>query len=233
MRTTAAYVLEVGDEVTIQVWGFDDLKKTAYIDNSGEITFPMVGPLKVAGQSLPKARELLTARLKKYIVDPQVEFTTTTGRQQVYVFGEVSNPGIVTYRRPLTVLEAITKVGWFTLAANRKNVALVRKAENKHYVYTVNTGELFQDGSKVPEIYLQAGDLVYVSPRGIIQFERFLAHLQTIAQTFLTIEQAVVLWPQFINAIEGKMPTTGLAISTSTGGTSSTTSSSSSGSSSK
>lgn len=223
IRPMAPYVLEAGDEVSIKVWGFDDLQRSSVaINNSGEIYFPLVGRVKLAGQTVPKAQEILTARLKEYIVDPQVDFTTSTNRQQVFVFGEVNNPGAISYRRPFMVLEAIARAGWFNRDANRKKVLLIRIADNKYNVFAVNTGDLFQNGSKVQELYLQGGDLVYVSAMGIVKLERFLQHIQTLAQPFLTIEQAVVLWPQFIDALQGKTISTGLAISTQTG--SSTTS---------
>jgi polysaccharide export outer membrane protein len=224
VRTMAPYIMEVGDEVSVKVWGFDDLTKTATIDNSGEINLPLLGNLKLAGQTMPRAREMIATRLKKYIIDPQVDVTSSVSRQQVYVFGEVTTPGSISYRRPLMVLEAISRAGWFNRDANRQTVLLVRRSADKFHVFSVDTAGLFQDGSKIPEVYLQSGDLVYVSPRGIVQLERFLTHLQTIAQPFLTIEQAVVLWPQFIDALRGKTPTTGLAIGVGGTTTTSTTS---------
>ena len=218
-RITTPYIMEVGDELSITVWGFDDLKRTAvYVDNSGEITFPMAGRIKIAGQTLPKAQEIIAARLKKYIVDPQVEVSVTTStRMQVLVVGEVSSPGVITFRRPLTIPEAITKAGWYTTAANQSRVVLIRRANNKHYVFAVDTGDMYKDGNKIQQVYLQAGDLVYAPPKGVVQLERFLQHIQTLAQPFLTVEQAVVLWPQFIDALTGRVvTTTGLAISTTT-----------------
>jgi len=224
VRTGPHYVLDVGDEVTIKVWGFDDLQKTAYLDNAGEITFPLLGRLKLAGQTVPKAREMLTTGLKKYIVDPQVDFTTSTGRHQVYVFGEVNNPGMYVYRRPLMVLEAIARAGWFNRDANRQTIVLVRQAQGKYHVVSVATGDMFKHGSKIQEVYLQSGDLLYVSPMGIVKLERMLQHLSALAQPFLTLEQAVVLWPQFVDALEGRRAGTGLSISTPTSSSTSSTS---------
>lgn len=230
-RITTPYIMEVGDELTIQVYGFDDLKRTSvYVDNSGEITFPFTGRIKIAGQTLAKSQEMMAARLKKYIVDPQVEINVTTSqRMQIIVVGEVKTPGVFTFRRPLTIPEAITKAGWFTAEANQSKVLLIRRANNKHYVFAVDTGVMYKDASTIQAIYVQAGDVVYVAPYGIVKLERFLMHIQTLAQPFLTVEQAVVLWPQFINALTGKTATnTGLSISTTPTGTTSSSSSSSS-----
>jgi polysaccharide biosynthesis/export protein len=219
------YVLEIGDQVNIRIWGFDELeRKAVVINNSGEIYYPLVGRVKVAGQTVPKAQEMIVTALKKYIIDPQVEFTSSTNRQQVFVFGEVNSPTMVSYTRPTPVAEAIARAGWFNRDANRKNVVVVRKADDKYHVFSVNIGDVFKDGSKMQEFYLQGGDLVYVAPMGIVKLERFLQHFQNIAQTFLTIEQAVVLWPQFTDALTGKTSTSGLAISTPAPPTSTSTS---------
>jgi polysaccharide biosynthesis/export protein len=215
VQSMEPYVLEIGDQVNIRIWGFDELeRKTVTINNSGEIYFPLVGPVKIAGQTVPKARELMVAALKSYIVEPQVEFTTSTNRQQVFVFGEVNSPTMVSYNRPTLVAEAIARAGWFNRDANRKSVVVVRKANNKYNVYSVNVGDVFQDGSKMSEFYLQGGDMVYVAPMGIVKLERFLQHIQNLAQPFLTVEQAVVLWPQFIDALTGKTSGSSLAIAT-------------------
>jgi protein involved in polysaccharide export with SLBB domain len=215
VKPMAPYVLEIGDEVSIRIWGFDELKRNSVmINNSGEIYFPLIGSVKLAGKTVPEAKKIMVAALKEYIVDPQVELTTSTNRQQVFIFGEVNHPSTISYRRPLLVVEAIAKAGWFNLDANRKTVLVVRKADNKFHVFSVNVGDLFQNGSRVPEFYLQGGDLVYVFPSGIVKLERFLQHIQTMAQPFLTVEQAVVLWPQFVDALRGKTTAPGLAIGT-------------------
>ncbi len=114
VRTTKPYILDVGDEVNIKVWGFDEFQKTATIENSGEISYPLLGRMQLAGKTLPQAQEMLTAGLKKYLVDPQVDVTSTTGRHQVFVLGEVTTAGAITYTRPLKVMEAIAKAGWFS-----------------------------------------------------------------------------------------------------------------------
>jgi protein involved in polysaccharide export with SLBB domain len=224
-RITTPYVLEVGDEVTIQVWGFDDLKRSSlYIDTSGEITFPMVGRVKIAGQTVPKAEGMIATGLKKYIIDPQVDINVNTSqRLQILVCGEVNQAGVITFRRPFTVQEAVGKAGWFNLSANQSKVILIRRANDKYNVFAVPFGDTLQDGQKIQQFYLQAGDIVYVPPTGIVKLERFLQHISTLAQPFLTVEQAVVLWPQFVDAIEGKGVSTGLAISTPTTSTTSTT----------
>ena len=212
VRTSPPYVLDIGDEVTIKVTDFDEFSKTALIDNSGEIFLPYVGRLKIAGKTVPQARELLTARLKKYIINPQVDVASDASRQRVYVMGEVKSPGVINYRRPLTVMEGLAQAKWFTEKANRSKVLLVRRADNRFHVFRVDPATAFQDGSVAPHAYLQAGDLLYVPPKVIDNVTRFMRNLQTILATVLTAEQIVVLWPSFRDALTGGGA--GLSIST-------------------
>ncbi|MFZ5447737.1 MAG: polysaccharide biosynthesis/export family protein [Thermodesulfobacteriota bacterium] len=214
-RTTQPYVLDVGDEVTIKVWGFDDLQKTTIINSSGDIYYPMLGRLQLAGKTIPQAQEMLTAKLQRYVVDPQVDVTSTTGRFEVFVLGEVTTPGRYTYTRPLRVMEAIGRAGWFNEHANKSNVLLVRRAKDRFNVYQINANAVLKDESPAPQSYLlQPGDLVIVPPTAMRDIARFMNNIQAILQPFMTIEQMVVLWPAFRNAVE--TGGAGLSISTTT-----------------
>jgi protein involved in polysaccharide export with SLBB domain len=214
VRTSAPYVLDAGDEVTIRVWGysFDEVQRSAVINNSGEIYFPMLGPVKLAGKTVPAARETIAAGLKKYYVDPQVELSTTASRQQVHVLGEVNNPGTFSFRRPLLLYEALAKARWFNLSANRQRVLLVRRANDQYQVFSVNTGDVFKDGTKAPSFYLQSGDIVYAMPTNITNMERFMQKIQNIMQPLLSLEQIIILGPQFVNAVKGKLILTPIAV---------------------
>jgi polysaccharide biosynthesis/export protein len=231
VRATKPYVLEVGDEVVVTVWGYDDLKKTVIIGASGEIFYPMAGRLQLAGKSVPQAREMITAKLKQYYVDPQVDIVaSTTGRQTIYVIGEVNTPTTISYTRPLLVTEAIAKASWFNQYANKSKVLLVRRADDQFHVYEINAGGALKDGSKAPPVFCQAGDIIYVPPTAISNLARFMANIQAILQPFMTLEQMIVLWPSLKSAFSNT-ETTGLSIgtsnTTSTSTTTSTTSTSS------
>jgi len=226
VRTTKPYVLDVGDEVVITVWGFDDLKKTVAINASGDIYYPLLGRLPLAGKTLPQVQEMFTARLKKYLKDPQVDITSSAVRHQIYVMGEVNSPATISYTRPLLVTEAIAKASWFNTSANQSKVVLVRRSDDQFHVYEINAGAALKDGSKAPPVYCQAGDIIYVPPTVITNIARFMSNIQAIMQPFMTAEQMIVLWPSLRNAIKG---TTNSTLSISTPSSSSTSTSTTSG----
>ncbi len=84
----------------------------------------------------------------------------------VMVFGQVRNPGIITYSKGLTVLRAILKAGNFTEGAARSRVQVKRKTDGKVVTLKVNINLIIEDGDQSADLLLQPGDIVYV-PRSI------------------------------------------------------------------
>lgn len=216
VRTTSPYILDVGDEVNIKVWGFDDLQKTSTINSSGDIYYPLLGRLQLAGKTIPQVQEMLTAKLTKYVVSPQVDVISAAGRHEIFVLGEVTTPGRITYTRPLRVMEALGRAGWFSQNANKSKVLLVRRVKDRFNIYQIDANAVLKDGSAAPQGYLQAGDLVIVPPTTLYNIAKFMNNIQNIIQPLMSIEQMVVLWPAFTSALQGTG--SGLSISTSSGG---------------
>ncbi len=226
IQTLDPYMLDVGDEITIRVWGYDDMERKASINSSGDIYYPLLGRVTLAGRTIPDAQGYLTEQLRKYFIDPQVELISSTSRQQFYVFGEVNNPGSFSFQRPIILVEGIAKAGWFKQEANTDRVLLFRRSNNQYQVYGINFAGLLPNQNGQKDQYLQSGDLVYVIPNKITKFERVLSHIQSILSAFVSIESSALLWPQMIDAITGKSDSS-TDVSISPGGTSSSSSSNS------
>jgi len=84
----------------------------------------------------------------------------------VLVFGQVRNPGIITYSKGLTVLRAILKAGNFTEGAAKSRVQVKRRTNGKLVTLKVNINLIIEDGDQSADLLLQPGDIVYV-PRSI------------------------------------------------------------------
>ena len=69
----ASYRLNVGDLVSIQVYGEADLSLETRIGDTGTISYPLLGELTLAGLTVNEAEGLITTGLKgPYLVDPAV-----------------------------------------------------------------------------------------------------------------------------------------------------------------
>jgi polysaccharide export outer membrane protein len=131
------------------------------IDSAGEIDFPVIGKIKIAGLSPEEVRVLLRQRLVDYLKDPIINirlqnFTVT-------VLGEVNNPGTypVSGER-ITVLEALGLAGDLTIKGIRENVMVIRDFDGtKVYTRIDLTKKEVLDS---PVYYLTQNDVVYVEP---------------------------------------------------------------------
>jgi polysaccharide export outer membrane protein len=131
------------------------------VDANGTIDFPVLGPLPVAGLTLPQVKDTLQGCLKTYLNEAVV--TVRFMNFRITVLGEVNQPGTYTLSSPrVTLLEAIGRAGDLSPYANRTNILHIRE-QNGQRIYTrinLQSGELFSS----PVYYLQQNDIIYIEP---------------------------------------------------------------------
>ncbi len=87
------------------------------VKSNGEISFPVLGAIKVEGLTTKVIRDTLISRLKPYLVDASVNVRVVNFK--ISVLGEVYQPGtIVLQEEQVTILEALSYVGDLTSYAN-------------------------------------------------------------------------------------------------------------------
>jgi len=140
----------------------DPLRRQTYlIDKNGEIDYPVLGKLKLAGLTRKEAIDMMKSRLKEYIVDPGVNIQIANFK--ITVLGEVSHPGTYSLENErITILEALGLAGDLTINGVRNNVLVIREVtENKKFYRVDLTSERVMDS---PVYYLKQNDVVYVEP---------------------------------------------------------------------
>ena len=141
--------------------GMGGSEKTYLVDEEGNIEFPVLGKIKLAGLTRNEAIQYMKGMLSNEIIDPGVSIAITNYR--ITVLGEVGSPG--TYpleNEKVTILEALGMAGDLTINGLRDNVLVVREENGKRNFYRVNllTDEIFTS----PVYYLAQNDVVYVEP---------------------------------------------------------------------
>lgn len=135
--------------------------QTYIIDNEGNITFPMLGTIHLAGLSIEDATALLTEKVREDVTDAIVRLELLNFN--INVLGEVKAPGRYKIsNRKITVLDALAMAGDMTEFGVRENVTVIRE-ENGKLVYhhmNLNSSEIFTS----PYYYMQQNDVVYVAP---------------------------------------------------------------------
>lgn len=133
------------------------------VDADGEISFPYIGRVRVAGLSEADASDLLGKLLTPHIRDPQVTVRIQSFRsRRAYVEGEVRTPGSQIFTDvPMTLNEAINRAGGMTAAGNQAAVTLIRDGQSVQ-IDLPRMREAGYDGNSIP---LKNGDTIRVANR--------------------------------------------------------------------
>ena len=134
------------------------------VDSKGQIDFPVLGQLKIAGMTREEVARLIKERLisQNLIKDPVV--TVEYANLGFNVMGEVNKPGRYQFNRDhVTLLDALSMAGDLTIQGERETVMVIRENGDTRTAYRVN----LKSGSDLlasPVYYLQQNDVVYVEP---------------------------------------------------------------------
>lgn len=134
------------------------------IDSKGDIDFPVVGKIRVAGMT----REEVETTIKRILVDNKLlndaVVTCEVLNQYVNVLGDVKNPGrILIEKDNLTIIEAIAKCGDLNITGERQSVMVIRQEGGEQKVYRVDLSNA-QNVYSSPVYYLLPNDVIYVNP---------------------------------------------------------------------
>ena len=134
------------------------------VDNNGDIDFPMLGKIHVAGKTQSAIQEEIASMIHpRYITEkPNVELRFQNFH--VYTLGEVKSPGMIkAVNGRLNLLEALALSGDLTIQGRRDNVMIVRtNADGSRSVQRVNLGD--KNLIVSPNFNLQQNDIIYVEP---------------------------------------------------------------------
>jgi polysaccharide export outer membrane protein len=162
-----------------------------WVDEAGEIQYPTIGRLEVAGMTRYELREYLQDYLKSngYIQDPIV--TVDFYNAKFSVLGEVTRPGqfAMTTDR-VSVFDAIAMAGDLTIFGERDKVRVIRDENGKQNVVTLDLTK--PEVVSSPYFYLRQNDVVYVEPNKSKASNRDVSTLYTFGVSFVSLMVNVV-----------------------------------------
>jgi polysaccharide export outer membrane protein len=162
------YLLSPNDSINIKVFQEDDLATTARIGADGTVSMPLIGQVKVAGQTThDAARQIARLLDARFIVNPQVRVGVTTfARRRFTILGQVTKAGAYNMQsqESIDLLEAIGMAGGYTRMANQGKIIIKRREGGRDVTFEVNGKEL-AGGKSNKNVRIQAGDTVTVSER--------------------------------------------------------------------
>lgn len=161
--SSSPFAVNYGDVLEISVWGNDDMARRAVVRADGNISYPFVGDIKVAGLTVPQITATLTKQLEEYIPNAQVTVSLYESRSNVvYVVGKVQRPGAFPIYGPMSPVQALAMSGGITPFAKPGGIYIVRILQDgtqKSYPYNYND---VASGKTDQGILLQPGDTIVV-----------------------------------------------------------------------
>jgi len=91
-----SYILGPGDQIAIEVLGYEEFTGSRVVLPDGALSIPLVGSIRATGKTTDELTSELSSRLNEYLVNPVVNVSLTVLRPIVInVAGDVYRPGPV------------------------------------------------------------------------------------------------------------------------------------------
>lgn len=159
------YPLGAGDVVRIQIFQSPDMTTEARISETGELSFPLIGAIRVGGLTPGEAERLIAARLKDggFMQRAQVTLNVTQYRsQQVSVLGSVGRPGRFPLEQRGTRLTEMLATAGGILPSGADTLILIRREGGKTTRMEIDLPSLYLNGQTERDIEVRGGDSIYV-----------------------------------------------------------------------
>ncbi|MBQ9192498.1 MAG: polysaccharide biosynthesis/export family protein [Bacteroidales bacterium] len=137
---------------------------TGYVvDNSGDINFPSLGSIHVAGLNRWELQDLIKDKLSDNGLLRDAVVTVEFLNFKVSVLGEVTAPGTYSVTGDkITILQALALARDLTIYGQREDIQVIREQNGRRQIYKMDLTR--SDIFNSPAYYLQQNDVVYVTP---------------------------------------------------------------------
>lgn len=165
-----SYRLGAGDLLVLVLSGDVELVHNLEVTRDGFILIPQVGQLYVSSLSMTQVKSMLRQRLgASYsgIRSGTTQFDVTLARlrtNQVYVIGEVVQPGAYQLASVATVLNALYAAGGPTERGGMRAVRVERQGKT---IATFDLYDYLLRGNTAADVTLEMGDVVFVPVHGV------------------------------------------------------------------
>ncbi len=166
------YQIGPGDALDVFVYLAPELSTTNLpVRPDGRISLPLVPDLVAAGRSPTQLATDITARLKRYVVDPNVTVMVRSfvgaPSHQVRILGEATQPRTLPYREGMTVVDAVLEARGLTRFAAGNRAEIIRRGASGEppRVLRVRLDDLMRGGDLSQDVPLRPGDTIVI-PQG-------------------------------------------------------------------
>jgi polysaccharide biosynthesis/export protein len=168
---TNEYRLGSGDVVRISVFQNPDLTLETRITEAGLVSYPLLGSVRLGGQTVTSAERLIADGLRNgnFVKSPQVTLVVMQVRgNQASVLGQVNRPG----RFPLEVadmrLSDLLAMAGGTANAGADVVVITGTRDGKPFRQELDLPSLFAPGGASKDMFILNGDTIWVDRQPIV-----------------------------------------------------------------
>jgi len=159
------YRLGGGDVLRITVYQNPDLTLETRVTEAGIVSYPLLGNLRLGGQTVTAAEKQIADGLRNgnFVKQPQVSIVVTQVRgNQASVLGMVNRPG----RYPIEVagmrLSDLLATAGGTAVGGADTLVITGLREGRPFRTEIDLPTLFADSNRSKDILIQNGDTVWV-----------------------------------------------------------------------
>lgn len=190
------YVLGAGDVIKVTVFQSPELGAETRIPESGMVSLPLLGQVKLGGLTISEAERTIADGLLagKFLKQPQVSILVTQLRgSQASVLGSAVRPGRYSLELANTRLSDLMALAGGIAPDGSDMLTVVGTRDGKPFRTQIDFRTLFRGGGASQDIVIQNNDVVYVdrAPQvyiygevqkpGTLRLERGMTLLQALA----------------------------------------------------
>ena len=170
LTTPANYVLGIGDKLLINIWGATQNSFETVITADGYVVIASVGPIKLAGLTVERAKAVLKSKLGAHYGGTNIDFSLVDVRSvQVQVMGEVVTPGTYTLSGLSSAFNALYKAGGISEIGSLRDIKVYR---NGKVVSTIDVYDFILHGNSAENVRLEDNDVIIVGAyNNLVQVE--------------------------------------------------------------
>jgi polysaccharide export outer membrane protein len=165
------YVLGPGDVIRINVFQSPELSLETRLSESGAISYPLLGQVRLGGLAVPEAEKRIADGLRSgnIVKQPQVSILVVQVRgNQASVLGQVNRPGRYPLEQANMRLSDLIATAGGIAGTGTDIVTVVGQRNGKPYRTQIDFPLIFGGGNPATDIVIENGDVIYVDRQPMI-----------------------------------------------------------------
>lgn len=172
-----AYQIQPGDTLDLTVLEDPELNRQLLVGPDGRVSVPLAGTIQAGGRTVETVENIIAERLApNFAVRPSVFVGLSSVvddplLQQIYVLGQVGEPGVREIEPGTNLLQAISLAGGFGPFAATRRIQLRRMdpQTGQERLFIFNYDAVERGGAINSMITLREGDVIIVPERRLFE----------------------------------------------------------------